>query len=327
MNKIHTFSTRSLFTMAIGILGVALLGGAHFATDLLGAEKGTDGKGREWKIERRIDLVKGGTFQFSVPVGSVVIENHKAAYMEYSGEFKAKSKREGDRLFPLIEEKSSTTGNKTELVFQWKNKKSPRKSRLSGKHVIRLPQGVDIEIRTAGGSIQVADRIGAVSLKSSGGSLRLGKVDGVVAAMTSGGGISVGHCNGDASLKTSGGSIKAGNVNGSLNAQTSGGKISVGNVSGHLNAKTSGGSINARLENQIQRPVNLMTSGGSITLAVKPDFKAVLDAKTSGGRVICDLPIEVSGKFSKRAIEGVVNGGGPKITMKTSGGNIVLKKM
>ena len=98
-------------------------------------------------------------------------------------------------------------------------------------------------------------------------------------------------------------------------------------VSGHLDAKTSGGSINARLENQIQRPVSLMTSGGSISLVVNPNFKAVLDAKTSGGRVICDLPLEVSGKFSKRAIEGAVNGGGPKITMKTSGGNIVLKKM
>ncbi|MDA7510347.1 DUF4097 domain-containing protein [Verrucomicrobia bacterium] len=313
--------------MAIGTLGVALFGGAHFASALLGAEKGAHGTGSEWGIERRLDLVKGGTFQFSVPVGSVVIENHKEAHVEYLGEFKAKSKREADRLFPLIEELSSTKGNQTELVFQWKNKKSPRKSNLSGKHLIRLPQGVDIEIRTAGGSIVVADRIGAVTLKSSGGSLRLGKVDGMVAALTSGGSISVGHCNGDASLKTSGGSIKAGNVNGSLSAQTSGGKISIGSVSGHLDAKTSGGSINARLENQIQRPVSLMTSGGSISLVVNPNFKAVLDAKTSGGRVICDLPLEVSGKFSKRAIEGAVNGGGPKITMKTSGGNIVLKKM
>ena len=313
--------------MAFGILGVALVGGAYFESALQGAENGSRGNGSQWEIERRIDVAKGSTFQFSVPVGSVVIENHKAAHVEYSGEFKAKNKREADRLFPLIEEKSSIVGNHTELVFQWKNKKSPRNSRLSGKHRIKLPQGIGIEIRTAGGSIEVADRTGAVTLKSSGGSLRLGKVDGKVAALTSGGSISLGHCNGDANLKTSGGSIKAGNVNGSLSAHTSGGKIAVGNVSGHLDAKTSGGSINARLEHQIQRPVSLITSGGSINLAVRPDFKAVLDAKTSGGRVICDLPVEVSGKFSKKAIEGAVNGGGPKITMKTSGGNIVLKRM
>ena len=309
--------------MAFGALGVALLVNVPLAK----AAQGDERAGSEWKIERKIEVVKGGSLHFTVPVGSVLVENHSGSHMEYSGEFKAKNKREATRLFPLIEEKSSTTGSNTELVFQWENKKRPRNSSLSGRHVLRVPQGLEIEIQTAGGSIEVADRVGSVAVKTSGGSLRLGAVDGKLSALTSGGSISLGNCNGDATLKTSGGSIKSGNVNGSLNALTSGGKISVGNVSGHLNARTSGGSINARLENQIKQPVSLITSGGGINLAVRPDFKANLDAKTLGGRVICDLPLEVSGKFSKKVINGAVNGGGPKITMKTSGGNIVMKKM
>jgi hypothetical protein len=323
MNEKDPSTRVPMLTMAIAAVGVALFG----LTQLKLTAQGNERSGKEWKIERTIEVSKGGVLHFSVPLGSVVVENSSGTQTEYVGDYKAKNEREANRLFPLIEEISSTKGKKTELVFQWKNKKWPKNTSLSGKHILRVPQGIEIEVQTAGGSIEVADRDGAVAVKSSGRSLRLGSVNGALSALTSGGSISLGNCNGDASLKTSGGSIKSGNVNGSLSAQTSGGKISVGNVSGNLSAKTSGGSISARLENQITRPVSLITSGGSINLAVKPDFKANLDAKTSGGRVICDLPLEVSGKFSKKAISGAVNGGGPKITMKTSSGNIVLKKM
>lgn len=277
-------------------------------------------------IDRKMELSKGGVFRFSVPVGAVKIENHDEGFVAYHGEFEAKNEREADRIFPFLEEKSVVRGNRTELVIQWRNNKAPRKSNLRGEHVLRIPRSVDIEIITAGGSIVAGDRGGAVDVQSSGGSIKVGEVQGILNARTSGGSIVVGDCHGNAVLNTSGGSINTGHVHGSLAAQTSGGSINVGTIAGHVEAKTSGGNISASLSHQIQKPVGLYTSGGNINLKVKSDFRATLDAKTSGGRVVCDLPMKVSGKFSKKMIVGAVNGGGPKITMRTSGGNIRLTK-
>ncbi len=284
-------------------------------------------KGKEMSLERRLDVSKGGTFQFSVPVGSVVIENHDQGHIEYSGTFKAQNARDADRLFPHLEEESGVNGEQTELVFQWGKGKPKKWSGVSGEHRLKVPKAIHLEISSAGGSIKIGDRGGSVTVTGSGGSLRVGEILGFVKATTSGGSIAIEDCGGNATLNTSGGGIKIGDVNGSLMARTSGGSISVGNIAGHLEAKTSGGSIHATLNSQIQKPMNLSTSGGDIHVRVSPDFKATLDARTSGGRVVCDLPMKVSGKFSKKSIHGAVNGGGPKVTMRTSGGSIRLGKI
>ena len=284
--------------------------------------QGAEWEGRSMTIEHRLNIPKGGTFKFSVPVGSVVIENHDQGHIEYRGEFKARSQGEADRVFPHLEEKQSSQGDRTELIIQWANRRAPKNSGLSGSHILKLPRAINIEIHTAGGSVKLGDRAGSVVVASSGGSIRAGEIMGFVKVKTSGGSIAVDDCHGNVTLNTSGGSIKTGNVSGSLVAKTSGGSIKVGHISGHVQARTSGGSIHATLMNQIEKPVDLSTSGGDIHLKVNPELRATLDAKTSGGRAVCDLPMKVSGKSSKTSIKGAVNGGGPKITMRTSGGSI-----
>ena len=315
MNRVDLKSLRMLTLVGASL---AFFNHASFAADW---------DGRVMEIERKMDVSKNGTFQFSVPVGSVVIENHDYSHIEYSGTFKAKNSREADRVFPRLEEKSGVTGDRTEFVIQWKGRKAPKSSGLSGQHRLKLPKAIHVEITSAGGSIKMGDRGGSVVVTGSGGSIRVGEILGPIKATTSGGSITIKDCGGDAALNSSGGSIKTGDVNGSLVANTSGGSIQVGNIAGNFQANTSGGSIHATLESQISKPMNLKTSGGSIHVRVKPDFQATLDAKTSGGRVICDLPLKVAGKFSKKSIHGAVNGGGPKVTLRTSGGSIRLSEI
>ena len=72
--------------------------------------------------------------------------------------------------------------------------------------------------------------------------------------------------------------------------------------------------------------MELRTSGGGIFLTVPADFKADLDASTSGGRVKTDLPVTVKGTISKNKLQGAVNGGGPNVILRTSGGNIELRE-
>ncbi|MGS2720967.1 DUF4097 family beta strand repeat-containing protein [Paraglaciecola aestuariivivens] len=142
---------------------------------------------------------------------------------------------------------------------------------------------------------------------------------------TSGGSLAIDDLNGDIKAKTSGGSIKVGNVTGNVSLHTSGGSIKTRTISGNLYAHTSGGSIKTTLDKQLTDDAKLTTSGGSITAFLRSDIKIDIDASTSGGRVKSDF--EIVGKTKKRAVRGSINGGGPTLTLKTSGGNIKIKQI
>ena len=67
------------------------------------------------------------------------------------------------------------------------------------------------------------------------------------------------------------------------------------------------------------------TSGGSITAYLAEDVAVTLSAKTSGGRVSSEFVVD--GKTTKRSIEGDINGGGPDLVLKTSGGSVRIKEI
>ncbi len=142
---------------------------------------------------------------------------------------------------------------------------------------------------------------------------------------TSGGSLTIQELTGDLQAHTSGGSISIGNITGDVFLRTSGGSIRSETISGNLNAHTSGGSINVTLDKQITENAKLTTSGGSITAYLIPNIKLDIYASTSGGRVKSDFLID--GKVKKMSVRGLINGGGPKLTLKTSGGSIKIKQI
>lgn len=146
-----------------------------------------------------------------------------------------------------------------------------------------------------------------LDLKTSGGSIELSSLNGKVDAYTSGGSITLGKIRGDVDVKTSGGSIR------------------VEEVAGTINAHTSGGSITARISQQPLGDSRLTTSGGSVSAYLAPSVAVDLTASTSGGRVSSEFAVD--GSVKKTRITGKVNGGGPKLVLKTSGGSVRVKKL
>jgi DUF4097 and DUF4098 domain-containing protein YvlB len=134
-------------------------------------------------------------------------------------------------------------------------------------------------------------------------------------------------CTGDAEVKTSGGSIRIGKVQGEVKATTSGGSIKVQEVMGTINAATSGGSVSAYISKQPSGDCSLKTSGGSVSVHLAEDIKVDVDAKTSGGRVRTDFPVTLIGELSKRKLQAKINGGGPELYLRTSGGSIKIYKI
>lgn len=186
--------------------------------------------------------------------------------------------------------------------------------------VVYTPKNINSDLNTSGGHIKVGGLSGEQQIKTSGGHLELSTLTGTVNARTSGGHITVSDVQADLKARTSGGHIEAENSEGNLTFKTSGGHISLNNVAGTVEAHTSGGSIEADLIT-IGEFVDLKTSGGNVNITVPTDIGLNLDLK--GSFVSSNLQ-NFSGKAERNEIEGQINGGGPSISARTSGGTVSL---
>lgn len=184
-----------------------------------------------------------------------------------------------------------------------------------------------VEARTSGGSISTGRLGGPANLRTSGGSIKIDGAAGKVDARTSGGSIRIGDTDGPVEARTSGGSISLARVRGTVYARTSGGGITIDDATGSIDASTSGGSIRAQLSGQLTADSKLSTSGGGVTVSLSPNVAVELDARASGGGVHSDVPITVHGRQEDDQLVGKINGGGPKLTLRTSGGGIRVKSL
>ena len=142
---------------------------------------------------------------------------------------------------------------------------------------------------------------------------------------TSGGSIEIEDLEGEVDAYTSGGSISLEDIQGNVDIKTSGGSLDLDNITGKIDAHTSGGSIELKLATKPTKDSKVKTSGGSITAYLVKNVAVNLSAKTSGGRVSSEFTVD--GKITKRSIEGTINGGGPELVLKTSGGSVRIKEI
>lgn len=216
--------------------------------------------------------------------------------------------------------------------------------KLKVRFVVTVPRSFDADVRTSGGGIDIADLLGRVAArtsggdvscdriggnveaKTSGGDVRIGVVDGRVEARTSGGDIRIVEAKGNVQARTSGGDIHIERALAEVDAHTSGGDITAGDVGGALKAKTSGGSVTAAIASQPGSRCELTTSGGSVTVRLAANVAVDIDAHSSGGHVDTDIPVTVQGEIGRSTLKAKINGGGPELYLRTSGGSIHIKK-
>ena len=206
----------------------------------------------------------------------------------------------------------------------------------SGGSITLEQGGDDVKAETSGGSIKIGPVKGKVDVDTSGGSIRIGAADDDVVAKTSGGAIKVEGSNGSVNIKSSGGNLFVASSGGSVKAKTSGGNIQILQARGFIEADTSGGKIEAEMiveDKNIDTHVNLDTSGGSITLyisdrlaaSVSAELKITRSAKRDY-RIYSDFPLSIKGESSNNiTANGDINGGGDKITLSTTNGDIHIK--
>lgn len=285
---------------------------------------------------KTFDVDSGSRLKIDSDVGTISVSTHSTDRVEatvtWSGsnaeDFTVDFSQSGDEILIDGDFEGSSWG--------WN-------SRPKVRFAVTVPERFNVDLQTSGGSISVDDLEGDVKARTSGGSLSFGNIEGPVHGRTSGGSISLEGCKGTADIHTSGGSIQIGDVDGEVNAKTSGGSIRIARARGSVDAKTSGGSIKveevmgaiqattsggsvtAYISEQPQDDCRLSTSGGSVTAYLADGVALDIEAKSSGGKVTSDFEVD-SARVTRTSLSGKINGGGPELYMRSSGGGVRVKR-
>ncbi|MCB0746851.1 MAG: hypothetical protein KDC90_05245 [Ignavibacteriae bacterium] len=192
------------------------------------------------------------------------------------------------------------------------------------------------DIDTYGGNISVGNVDSDLSAKTHGGSISIGNVGGNANVFTYGGHISMEKVSGSANMETYGGHLSLEGASGDVVAKTMGGHISLENITGSIDASTSGGHVTAELSPKANTKSTLETSGGNMELKIPASAKATIylklesdeiDEKNVDDLVKSDFPAATF-NITEDGINAtyLLNGGGAKITLKCSGGEVKIKK-
>jgi DUF4097 and DUF4098 domain-containing protein YvlB len=315
------------------VLGLVSISAAHAAI--------------ESPIHRNFNVHAGGTIIIDADIGDIkVTAGGSNVSVDVIRKAKTSSRSHADELFKDLDVTFSQEQNDVRIHAHYNHPTSwfHWDTDLDVRFVVSVPAQYSVDLTTSGGDIVVSDLAGQARVRTSGGDVALGRIDGVVDVHTSGGDVSISGSRASATLSTSGGDIKVGDAMGSLSvktsggsidirraatdlkAHTSGGSIEIGDAGGAIDASTSGGSIRAHLSRQPRSDSKLSTSGGGITIHVAPNVALDIDAQTSGGDVSSDVPVTILGKQNDSSLNGKLNGGGPKLVLRSSGGDIRLAK-
>jgi Toastrack DUF4097 len=194
------------------------------------------------------------------------------------------------------------------------------------------------DIDTYGGNISVGNVASDLSAKTHGGNLSVGNVGGNANVFTYGGHISMDKVTGSASMETYGGHLSLDGASGVVVAKTMGGHISLEDITGSIDASTKGGHVTAELDPKPNTSSSLETSGGHMTLNIPATAKATIEVFIENDDIEDEDPKEIlesdfpSSKFDVKRDDGeiratyVLNGGGAKVSLNCTGGEVKIKK-
>ena len=283
----------------------------------------------ERTVEKTFAVQPGGTLKVETAGGNISVEPGAGDTVKVVAKEKirASNDAEADDLLKDLTLTIEQQGNNVSAsakydrgVGGWFSGRQP----VQVDFIVTVPSHYSTDLKTSGGNLTVGDLAGGMELNTSGGNVKLGNIDGTVNAGTSGGNVSLESCTGDTKLRTSGGNVRADRIVGRADLGTSGGDIVVKLVENVLSAHTSGGSVEAGIGGALKGDCSLGTSGGDVNVTVDKTAAFRLDAATSGGRVRADgLTITLDdGGTGRSHLSGNVNGGGPLLKLRTSGGSI-----
>lgn len=283
-------------------------------------------------VEKTFTVQPGGNFKALTEGGDITIKTADSSEVRITAKqvIRASTDKEADEILEKLSLTFEQLGN--DVTAEAKYEK-----RMGGFHwgnwppvsvsfEVTVPKKFNLNLHTSGGDITAGSVQGNVRARTSGGNLRFERVEGEIDARTSGGDIVLKEGTARALLGTSGGNIEIERAGGPTEVSTSGGDITINSAAQLISANTSGGNIHATLTEPLKQDTVLSTSGGDVRVRVVKGAGFELDASTSGGDVRAEgLTITIAkGGVGRSRLMGSVNGGGPRLKLRSSGGDITV---
>jgi len=124
-------------------------------------------------------------------------------------------------------------------------------------------------------------------------------------------------------------------VNGEVDAQGLRGPVSLSTVNGSAGFSTSSygeaSTVNGSIRGAMgaagwDSGLTFKTVNGTITLDMPPDLNAEVRATTVNGEISTDFPLAVTGRMSRRHIQGTIGSGGRQLELETVNGSVRLRR-
>jgi putative adhesin len=278
-------------------------------------------------------------FHYSYPQGAggrLALENFNgsveiAGWDQNTVDISGTKYAESQQLLSAIRIEVANSGNAVRVRT---TRPDPQHGNSGAKYVIRVPRRTELEdVHSSNGSLRVEDIEGNMHLATSNGSVHLARIRGDVDARSSNGSAEVQDVKGSVNFRTSNGGVHGENVEGSFDAQTSNGGIRVHlrdpEAGRPIRLATSNGGIDLQVDAPRQNDVVASTSNGPITVRLPSGVSGSVHASTnSNGSVRSDFDILIhGGEISRHRMDGAIGGGGPRIDLSTSNGNISLLRI
>jgi DUF4097 and DUF4098 domain-containing protein YvlB len=284
-------------------------------------------------VEKTFTVQPGGTFKATTQGGDITIRTADVKEVRITAKqvFRTSNEQEADEILAKLTLTMEQAGN--DVTAEAKYEKRPGGSWFSNwppltvSFEVTVPKNYNLNLTTSGGDIAAASLQGNIRARTSGGDMKFDRVDGEIDAHTSGGDITLREGTALAKLGTSGGDIDVDRAGGPTQVSTSGGDITINAVTQLISATTSGGDVRATLTEPMKQDAVLSTSGGDVRVRVVKGAGFELDASTSGGDVRAEgVTITIAkGGVGKSRLAGSVNGGGPRLKLRSSGGDISVQ--
>jgi len=172
---------------------------------------------------------------------------------------------------------------------------------------VTVPAEVRLTVRTGDGAIDCEPLTGTLTLQASDGAVRAHGLKGDIDVTTSDGRVVLDEIDGRLRVRTQDGRIIASGRFDAVDLVSSDGRVEATAVSG----------------SQLESAWSVRTSDGGVRLMIPHDLAALLDARSREGRLHVELPIPQQGRV-RRELVGELNGGGPALRVRSSGGSITL---
>jgi DUF4097 and DUF4098 domain-containing protein YvlB len=209
-----------------------------------------------------------------------------------------------NELKDILKVEEGNSGGNINVKVKFDEKDYDKEVNLSSE--IYVPSNFNIDLKTAGGDMEVENIKGKTDLKTAGGNIKII------------------NTKGELDIKTAGGDISVSNHTGAADVNTAGGEVNIKSADGEIKVSTMGGNINVFYTGE-NKEMKLTTMGGNIDLKIPSDTKADIKLNTMSGDIKVDFDL-TNKKEKENSLSGQINGGGKTIKCSTMGGNISILK-